>query len=146
RRADRGWNVTAALLAGALRDLPPVLDAPLGALHVELHDAEFRVHGDDRAGAELGRLLHDQIHRVGLRQCLDERELETRVDQRVERRAQLELGAATLKVADARPALGAEAVERDELIAALEPQHVTEVVSFALVERKLVAAQVAIEE
>src|SRR6478752_5543815 len=119
RRADRGWNVTPALLAGALRDLPPVLDAPLGSLRVELDDAELGVHRDDRARAELGRLLHDQIHRVGLRQRLDEGELEARLDQRVESRAQLELRAATLKAADACRTLGAESVERHELVAAL---------------------------
>ena len=75
-RLDARRLVAAALLARALRDLAPMLDAPLAALGVELHDAEFRVDGHERAHAELRGLLHDEVHGVGLRQRLDQREVE----------------------------------------------------------------------
>src|SRR5690606_9528738 len=145
-RLHRRRDVPAGLLAGAAGDPAPVLDAPLAALFLELHDAELRIDGRYRAHAELGRLLHDPVHRIGFHERLHEHELERRFRQRLERLAELELRAATAERAHYRDPLGAAAVERNETIAVAEPQHVSQVMRFALAERQAFAAELALEE
>jgi hypothetical protein len=61
-------------------------------------------------------------------------------------RAELARRAAPLHASYARRALGAIAVEHDELVAALQAQHVAQVVGFPLVQRERVAAEIALEE
>ena len=146
RHGDSRRRVPATLLAGAPGDPPPVLDAAVEPFAVDADYAELGVHRHDRAYAELGGLLHDQIHRIGLWQRLHERQIERRLGQCGMLRAQLEHCAAALHCADERVALLAAAVEGDQLVTALQSQHVREIVSFAFVERQRVATQVAVDE
>ena len=123
-----------------------MLEAPLAAFGVELDDAEFRVHGHERAHAELRGFLHDQIHGVGLRQRLHQREIERATRAAVHAPLQASsIAPRRCTASTLASALDAAAVEHDELIAALEAKHVAEIVRLALVERQAVAIELALD-
>jgi hypothetical protein len=121
---DARRRVAAALLAGTLGNSAPVLHAALGSFRVELDDAEFAIDRHDATDPELRRLLYDEIHGVGLRQRLQQRQIERRLRYRRVLGTQIEHGTATLQRVDTRVSLRTPAVEGDQLVAALQAQHV----------------------
>jgi hypothetical protein len=133
--------VAAALFASTLRDLAPMIEAPSGALGFELHDAEFRVGGNERSDTELRGFLHDEIHGIGLGQCLHQRQIERGLRQRRVRCAERKRCAAPLHGLDVRLPLGAPTIEDAQLRPALQAQHMSQIVCFALVEREAIAVE-----
>src|SRR5690606_41459794 len=115
--AVTGRAVPAALLARAFRDPLPVQRAALGALRIEPDDAESGRDRPKRTHAELGRFLHDEIHRFGFRQSLHERQLELRLRQRIDEVEQLELAVRAAERRDRAVPLLSASIERDDAIA-----------------------------
>ena len=78
RLGDGGNPRAAALLAGGDGDALPVRALARAGGGVEAHDAARRRDRHDRRDAELGRLLHDEIHALRARDALHQRDGERR--------------------------------------------------------------------
>jgi hypothetical protein len=90
---------------------------------VEAHDTARRGDGDDSGHAELGRLLHHDVHALSARDTLDQGDGERRLRARRAARLDLHLERPAPESGDARGIVVPVAVEERERVAGLEPQH-----------------------
>src|SRR5690606_10074165 len=89
--------------------------------------------------------LHDEIHRFGFRQRLDQRERELRLGQRLDEVGERELALRAAERRDRRETLLTASVEREDAIAALQAQDAAEIPRLALRENGSILAEIAIE-
>ena len=90
---------------------------------VEAHDAACSRDRHDRRDAELGRFLHHEVHALGARDALHQRDRERRLRARDSAALDRDLDRAAADAGDARRVVVAVAVEERERVARLEPQH-----------------------
>ena len=100
---------------------------PVAARRIELDDAARRRHRHDRRDAKLGRLLHDEIHALGARDALHERECERRFGARGGGPCDLDFHRVTAETRDPRGIVLAVAIEERQGIACLEAEDPTDV-------------------
>jgi len=132
-RIDRGNDGAAALLRGLLRHPLPAPRALPPAGGLERDDRALREDGNDARRAELGGRADDRLHLVALRDRLDEREAERRLDvpcRNAEDGARRDLADRL----DAHGVVAARAVGGDHGVARPEAQHAREVARLLAVE------------
>jgi hypothetical protein len=116
------------LLACAVRDALPVLETAADPLRIDLHDRIFRDDRRNRAHAELGGFLYDEIHRIRLSHSLKQCQVELGLWEWRARGRDPQLGTIASVRPDFCQAFVAFSVKDDNVVAGPEPEHVTQVV------------------
>lgn len=138
--------MTAALLACSGRDAAPVRDPLRLAVRLQAHDAEFGPCREDCAGAQLGCLLHDEVHCLRLDEGLQQINLQLRLGKRVQRPAKCDCGATPAQRFDGREAFTPSGVKDDNFVALATAKHATQIMCLFLVEAEALPVERRIDE
>ena len=138
--------MSAGLLARARGDACPVAQSIAAALGVEFYDAELGVHGKYRFDAQLGCLLYDQVHRVGLDQCLQQHDARPRLGHWRKTLAQNEHRAVLRQRFDRRPSFRPVRIENDQRIADATAQYAPDVMGLLGIEHETRTLQIGVDE
>ena len=123
RLRERGNPRPPALLAGCDRDAAPVRELAFARVAIEAHDAARSRDRHDRRDAELGRFLHHEVHALGARDALHQRDRQRRLRPRDSATLDRDLDRAATDAGNARRVVLAVAVEERERVARFEPKH-----------------------
>jgi hypothetical protein len=115
-----------------------------GRVALEPHHAARRLHRHDARDAELGRLLHHEVHALAAGDALHQRDRERRFRTRGREARDLDLDAAAPQLQHAPRVVVAVAVEERHRVAGAQPQDAPDVVGGAAGERRHAAGRQAL--